>query len=55
MFGLRKFTELEFLRAKIAEIKFEIEERKAAIAEQIFVTEARNEYDTLKAELASLK
>lgn len=54
MFKFSKFSELDFLKAKIAEIKQEIAEKKAAKAEQKLVLETRAQYDLLKAELASL-
>ncbi len=54
MWGLRKFTELDFLRVKIEEIKLEIEAKRAAKAEQRLVLEARAEYDSLKKELVEI-
>ena len=53
-FGLTKYTELDFLMDRIAEVKFAIAEKRADLAQKAAVFKARKDLDDLETELRTL-
>lgn len=54
MFNFKKYTELDFLKDRIAEVKADIAEKRALLAEKAAVLTARKQLDDLEAELRTL-